>query len=229
MAFIFAGLSIASFIYSFWQVYVSTDYSGVRSFAELSSISVALAILALLFTWLKYRTLSFKEISGTVSKAEITAAFKRLEMDRSWHQLELDVQDAFQFVVMPHNYSTSKLVTVILKDDKILFNAIRRLDAEFRSGEQLYKSSKTLNCFLYHLNAVRKKEEFRPIPEFNNNQWSIKMILIRLFLYPFCIFLIYTSLFLIIPEGRFDLAIPILALSIGYIFSDLYMIFKKKK
>ena len=58
-------------------------------------------------------------------------------------------------------------------------------------------------------------------------EWSLKNSLIRLFTYPFCLFLIGLNIFLIIPNGGYFLAIGIFGFVGFYLISDLKMIFKK--
>ncbi len=59
-------------------------------------------------------------------------------------------------------------------------------------------------------------------------EWSFKRILIRLFTYPFCLFLIGLSIFLAIPNGKYVLAIGTLGFVSFYLVTDLRMIFRKK-
>ncbi len=58
-------------------------------------------------------------------------------------------------------------------------------------------------------------------------EWSLKNILIRLFTYPFCLFLIGLNIFLIIPKGQYILAFGTFGFVGFYLFADLKMIFKK--
>ncbi|SRX73747.1 hypothetical protein [Aequorivita antarctica] len=59
-------------------------------------------------------------------------------------------------------------------------------------------------------------------------EWSAKNILIRLFTYPFCLFLIGINVFLIIPNGQYILALGSLAMVSFYLIVDLKMIFREK-
>ncbi|KAF2342462.1 hypothetical protein [Flavobacterium tistrianum] len=65
--------------------------------------------------------------------------------------------------------------------------------------------------------------------EKSENEWSGGKILTRLFTYPFCLALILFSIFGMIPDGKFFIAIPILAIAGVYLYSDLMMIFKQNK
>jgi hypothetical protein len=58
-------------------------------------------------------------------------------------------------------------------------------------------------------------------------EWSVKNILIRLFTYPFCLFLIGLNFFLIIPNGQYTLALGTFIFVGFYLIADLKMIFKK--
>ncbi len=59
-------------------------------------------------------------------------------------------------------------------------------------------------------------------------EWSLKNILIRLFTYPFCLFLIGLNFFLIIPNEQYFLALGSFGFVGFYLVSDLKMIFRKK-
>lgn len=99
----------------------------------------------------------------------------------------------------------------------ILFLAILLLNNklyQYEKKELLAEFRKTLNI----------KEENLP-----EKEWSTKMILTRLFIYPFCFALILLNIFLLIPEGKFFIAIPMLSIIGVYLYSDLKMIFKTEK
>lgn len=89
-----------------------------------------------------------------------------------------------------------------------------------------------LNSKLYQYEKKEHLKEFRKVLNIKGEEkapekeWSIKMILTRLFIYPFCFALILLNIFLIIPQGRFFIAIPTLVIVRIYLYSDLKMIFK---
>jgi len=60
-------------------------------------------------------------------------------------------------------------------------------------------------------------------------EWSLKNILIRLFTYPFCLFLIGLNIFLIIPNRQYILALGTFGFVGFYLFADIKMILKNKK
>ncbi len=65
-------------------------------------------------------------------------------------------------------------------------------------------------------------------PEKIEKEWSLKNILIRSFTYPFCLFLIVLNIFLILPEGKYFLALGTLSMVGFYLVTDLKMILRKK-
>ncbi|MFC0878867.1 hypothetical protein ACE01N_19885 [Saccharicrinis sp. FJH2] len=60
-------------------------------------------------------------------------------------------------------------------------------------------------------------------------EWSLKNILIRLFIYPFCLFLIGLNIFLIIPNRQYILALGTFIFVGFYLVADIKMILKNKK
>jgi hypothetical protein len=58
-------------------------------------------------------------------------------------------------------------------------------------------------------------------------EWSLKNILMRLFAYPFCLFLIGLNIFLMIPNGQYMLSLGTFGFVGFYLVNDLKMIFKK--
>lgn len=85
----------------------------------------------------------------------------------------------------------------------------------------LFEKKEQLNDF-YKTLGIKTEE----VPE---REWSKNKILTRLFTYPFCFALLLVNIFLIIPEGKFLLSIPIFGIVGVYLYSDLKMIFKDKK
>ena len=59
-------------------------------------------------------------------------------------------------------------------------------------------------------------------------EWSLKNTLIRLFTYPFCFFLMWLTIFVVIPAGNYGLAIGIAIFVIPYLYIDLKLIMRKK-
>lgn len=60
------------------------------------------------------------------------------------------------------------------------------------------------------------------------DEWSLKNTLIRLFTYPFCVFLMWLTIFVVIPAGNYGLAIGTAIFVIPYLYIDLKLIMRKK-
>ncbi|KQO32957.1 hypothetical protein ASF10_19335 [Flavobacterium sp. Leaf82] len=84
-----------------------------------------------------------------------------------------------------------------------------------------YEKKEQLNEFYKTLGIKTEDKQER--------EWSKSKTLTRLFTYPFCFALILLTIFLIIPEGGFLIAILILGIIGTYLYSDLKIIFKEKK
>ncbi|CAM3542445.1 hypothetical protein [Aequorivita lipolytica] len=85
----------------------------------------------------------------------------------------------------------------------------------------LFERKNQLDEIFEYLNMEIEEEK----PE---KEWFAKNILIRLFTYPFCLFLIGINIFLIIPNGQYLLAIGSLTMVSFYIIADLKMILRRK-
>lgn len=70
--------------------------------------------------------------------------------------------------------------------------------------------------------------EIETVDKKTENEWSKNNILIRVFTYPFCLFLILLNIFFIIPEREIILAIGSLSIVFIYLYTDLKMILKYK-
>lgn len=91
-----------------------------------------------------------------------------------------------------------------------------------------------LNETKYLLNDLKiaigldTKENIEKI-ENEKNEWNLKMILFRVFAYPFCIFIVFIAVTLMIPNGDFIRGTLAILLAVGYLFTDIRMIQKKRK
>lgn len=179
--------------------------------------------VCLLFFVLKYRSLNFHEVKGVVEKEDILETLQRMYVHHEWHKIWHD-DNVYQYEASARFAIPNKLITIIHLDDKILFNGIRTPSFLGRRGESFRTSKLELKAFLTHLNQVRKGEPFAKVKEFNDTQWNWKMILARLFLYPFCAFLIWMDIDYL-KNGDFIIPLITFGFVSVYIFSDLYMIF----
>jgi|GEM_PF-894432 len=111
-------------------------------------------------------------------------------------------------------YLMSRKIYLYNKKDQ-LTDFYQLLNAKSNSKQ----SSKQHNSRVLDLETEEKPE----------NEWSTSKIFTRLFTYPFCLALILVTIFGMIPDGKFVLAIPLMAIVGVYLYSDLKMIFNKNK
>ncbi|MCB9222719.1 MAG: hypothetical protein H6582_00975 [Crocinitomicaceae bacterium] len=191
-------------------------------------VNLIFGAVGIIFLILKYRNLAFKEIKGSFTQEQVFEAIKRSDMDYNWN-LQSRNKFLHRILTREHFITPGKLLTIIHLEDKILFNGIRNPSFSAPRGETFRPSIKEFKVFQKHLNDVVSGMEYVKKKEFNDTQWNWKMILIRLFLYPFCIFLLSFSFFYLIPNKEFVISIPLVAISLVYLFVDLYMIFTSMK
>ncbi|MFD2724733.1 hypothetical protein [Hyunsoonleella rubra] len=125
----------------------------------------------------------------------------------------------FLYFVFPKNptefnFIGSWPIILFLSAFSSIFILFARMIYRFEKQNQLDEIFELLDI------EVEEKE-----PE---KEWSAKNILIRLFTYPFCLFLIGLNIFLIIPNQGYIPAIGIFIFVGLYLISDLRMIFKNK-
>ena len=61
------------------------------------------------------------------------------------------------------------------------------------------------------------------------NEWTIKKIFTRIFMYPICVGFIYVCAALLIPNGQLGKGICGIAICGAYLYSDIYAILKRSR
>lgn len=79
-----------------------------------------------------------------------------------------------------------------------------------------------------HLEQIHNQLDIEIETPKSQNEWSLKNILIRLFTYPFCVFLIFLMFSLLIPNKEYIYTTLITLIVSAYLISDLKILFKKK-
>jgi len=89
---------------------------------------------------------------------------------------------------------------------------------------QFYNENKEIQLQNIYDRLDIETEEKKPISE-----WSLKNIVIRLFMYPLSLFLLYMFIFYAFPEGNFiDSILGMIVIS-AYLITDVMLLFRKKK
>ncbi|MFI1745537.1 hypothetical protein [Thalassobellus sediminis] len=125
----------------------------------------------------------------------------------------------FLYAIFPKNPLEFDLfeswpIIAVISVFAIIFSLFWRMIYRFERQNQLDEMFEFLDIEI---------EEQKP-----EKEWSLKRILIRLFTYPFCLFIIGLTLFTVIPNGQYGLAIGALGFVGFYLVTDLKMIFRKK-
>lgn len=183
--------------WSLVKIYVADTYTVDRAADELIKTTLPFLLLALLFLFVQYRRLKFKEINVTFTDEQFQEAVARTVKDLEWR---IDCNDKTYFrAYRPWNWSGSwgEMITIIKDKDCLLINSICNPDSMSSVASYGWnrKNSKT---FLKNLSDVLNNKPVEVKIDRVINEWSIKRIVIRLFLYPFCIFLIAFGVYMVL-------------------------------
>lgn len=125
----------------------------------------------------------------------------------------------FLLAIIPENFTNFNFTDNWLTVSTVVIFAII-LILVFRKVYILEKQNQLNEIF-----EILDIETEHEIPE---KEWSAKNIIIRLFTYPFCLFLIGLNFFLIIPNEQYILALGAFSFVGFYLVTDLKMIFRRK-
>jgi uncharacterized membrane protein YcjF (UPF0283 family) len=209
------------------EIYLLHTYSGTESTEELILNSLPFLGLAITFSIIQYRRLRFREINISYTDHQFQEAIKRTTSDLGW-KIENNNKDLFKAYRPWSGGSYGEMITIIKEKDGLLINSI--CDPNSMSSIASFGWNKrNVNFFLRNLNetiqnitASQKVEEV-----ISKKEWTLKKILIRLFAYPFCLFLIFFGVYMILKP----LTIRTIIAGVGaivaatfYLYSDLKII-----
>jgi hypothetical protein len=217
----FSGLAVSLILssISIYHHFFKEDYIQIHTLAELLTMPLILAFLSLLLLVLKIRRLNFKKIDLKLSGEDFEEVMNRLVNNEFW-ELERKATNSFHYRAAIDRLSGERLITLIRKKDHILYNEIKYPNGSRKNqGISLGLVNLDLKAFIHHANDVLNKREYSKSAEFNDSQWNWKMILIRLFLYPLCIFMISLGI-LAFSKGAYLLGIPFFIIPIFYFTID---------
>lgn len=216
--------------WSLVEIYFTDTYSGVQTANELIKVSLLFLVLALIFVVIQYRRLSFKEFQMSYTDEQFQEAIERTINDLQW-QVEKNNKTFFRAVrVWDWTGSWGEMVTIIKDKDLILINSIcdpYHISSVFSYGW----NRKNIKTFIKHLSDIlnNKPIEIEEVKEIN--EWSFKRIMIRLFAYPFCVFLIVFGVYMVLRP----LTIRTIIAGLGaitfasvYLYSDIKILTTKK-
>lgn len=190
--------------------------------------------LSILFFLIQKRILKFKEFKINCSHENLTSAMARSAKSLDWKVESADqILFAFDKENLDFRYNSGYLIVVTKTKSGFLFNS---LSDPRNTVVPIIKPYFTLNIevFKKHLIDVIKGTEYNEDFPSLANEWSVRKILSRLFLYPISIgillFLFYSlnSNESISAKGFISLIITSI-ISIIYLFYDIKGLLKKTK
>src|SRR5690606_10267962 len=187
--------------------------------------------LALIFAVIQYRRLNFKEIQASYTDEQFQEAIERTVKDLEW-RIEKNNKTFFR-AVRPWNWTGSwgEMVTIIRDKDRLLINSI--CDPDHMSSVASYGwNQKNIKTFIKNLSDVLNNRPAEIKEEKEINEWSLKRIVIRLFAYPFCIFLIVFGVYMVLEPLTIRTVVAGLgAITIAsiYLYSDIKILTTKNE
>ena len=222
---------VALIAWSIIEIYVTYTYSGVQTVDELIKASLPFFLLASLFALIQHRRLRFDEINLTFTDEQFQEAVERTVKDLEW-QIDKNNKSFFR-AYRPWNWSGSwdEMVTIIKEKDRLLINSICNPNS-MSSVASYGWNRRNIQIFIKNLTDVLNGKSAEVKIEKVANEWSLKSIVIRVFAYPFCIFLIVFGFHMVLQPWSIRTIIAGLgAMTIAsiYLYSDIKILTTKYK
>lgn len=217
-------------LFSLFEIYVTETYDGVRTANELISTTWPWIIPAVAFYFIQKRRLRFREVKVEYSDQEFQEAIERTAKEFEW-QIELNNKKIFR-AYRPWNWTGSwgEMITIIRNNDQLLLNSI--CDPNKMSSVASFGWNKrNINTFLKNLVDVKKGIPVQEKIEKPEKEWTLKKVVIRIFAYPFCLFLIGLGIYMIFNPVNWKsqgAGIGAIIIASIYLYTDLKMIIKNK-
>jgi len=213
-----------------FEIYISKTYTGVRTANDFISFALPMVVIAIVFYFIQNRRLRFREFQIKYTNQEFQQAVRRTVREYEW-EIEINNEHIFR-ANRPSNWTGSwgEMVTIIKGKDRLLINSI--CDPDKWSSVLSYGwNRRNVNTFLKNLSDVKNGVPVQKRIEKPEKEWSLKRIVIRIFAYPFCFFIIGLGFFMIIsPVNLMSpfAGLGAIAVAIMYLYTDLKMILKSK-
>jgi hypothetical protein len=217
-------------LFSLFEIYVTDAYDGVRTADELILITWLSVILAIAFYFIQKRQLRFREVKITYTYQEVQEAIERTAKENEW-QIEINDKNILR-AYRPWNwtFSSGEMITIILDKERLLLNSI--CDPSSRSSIASYGwNDRNIETFLKNLVEIKKDVSIQKKVEKPIEEWSLKKVLIRMFSYPFCLFLLGFGVDMMLNPVDWKskgAGIGAIIISGIYLYSDLRVIIKNR-
>jgi hypothetical protein len=220
-------------VYSLYQIYISHTYTGVRTASEMMWVNFPWIAPAILFYFIQKRALKFKEIKINNTAENFKEAVKRTARQLEWNIENCNIHFARTFRPWSWTGSWGEMITIIRTDNSILINSICDPNKP-SSVTSCGWNKKNVNIFLANLNDVvsgvpEKIIEEEKLPA---NEWTFKRTLLRIIIYPFCVFLIVLGVYMIIEPVNYrtpSAGLGAIVIATVYLYSDLKILLMKKQ
>lgn len=218
-------------LFSLFEIYVTDTYDGVRTAEELTSTTWPWIIPAIVFYFIQKRRLRLKEVKIKYTDQEFQEAIERTVNEFEW-QIELNEKKVFR-AYRPWNRTGSwgEMITIIKDKDRLLLNSICDPN-KWSSVASFGWNRRNIDTFLKNLVEVKKDIPIEIKIEKQEKEWTFKKIVIRLFSYPLCLFLIGLGFYSIINPINWKTPFAgICAMTIAciYLYSDLKILINKTR
>lgn len=216
-----------------FEIYFLNNYTCVLTTNELFIMLLPFLSLAIIFAYIQYRRLNLKEIHLNYTDDQFQEAIRRTVDDLEW-RIDKNQKNFFR-AYRPWNWTGSwgEMITIMKYKDRLLMNSICD-PSNMSSVASFGWNKKNLKTFLTNLSETI--QEIPKEPHKNEvtkkNEWSLKMILIRLFAYPFCLFLFGVGIYMILKPltlRTFISGIGVITITTIYLYTDLKILTNKNK
>tara|TARA_R110002049_G_scaffold61169_2_gene163275 strand:- start:5470 stop:6210 length:741 start_codon:yes stop_codon:yes gene_type:complete len=194
--------------------YISTKVINLYSLIPL--------VLSIVFYLIQRKNLKFRELKVNCSQDDLIQALDRSSKSLDWRiESTNQVIYAFDWERWEWRYHTGYLIIIVKSSHGFIFNTIpdpRKFAVPFFKPY----SGLNLNVFIKHLKDVLNNNEYNEDFKSQSNEWSLKNILIRLFLYPLILVVFSLTISTIFFDNNFTLK-GIFSLLITSIISVIYL------
>lgn len=201
-----------------------------ESVDEQTDILLFFLFVSIFFFIIQYRRLNFKEFNVTYTDDQFQEAVKRTASELEW-----DIDHKSKSFFRAYRFSNwtaswGEMITIIRDKDRLFINSI--CDPNKRSSIASFGwNIKNIKTFAKNLADVLNNKPAEQKIELSTVEWSMKKIAFRLFMYPFCIFLIVFGVYMIINPQSINTIIAglgAMALASIYLFLDIKIFMTKR-
>lgn len=193
---------------------------------SISITAIIYLLLSILFFLRQRKLLTFRAFKVNCTHEQLVIAMKRSAKSLDWEvEHTATILYAFDKERFDWRYNTGWLIVVAQTNDGFLFNSLsdpRKAAAPLL--RPLFRLNK--NTFLKHLTDVIQEKEYNENFKQFENEWTIKKISIRLFLYPLSLVIFLLLFYLISSEETVSpkafISVIVSAIVVGvYLYSDI--------